>query len=168
MALNLVRTGNLDKPATADWQVVPAGTSVIDIDDLDGGVFPSGTVNFGASDGVETITIPIAGDTAFESDETFELIIIGSNAGPITGGPRVATIVNDDAITVDSAQINDGSPQRSKITEIHVRFNTLVDAPTAAFSLTNLGTPQQPQHTPVTGLATTLVDEGAATVVTRV
>ncbi len=166
MTLNLVRTGNLSKPATADWMLVPTGTNAIDIDDLDGTAFPSGTVNFAVDDGVEAVTIPIRGDTAFESAETFELVVTGTTGGPITGGPRVATILNDDALGVDGVELNDGSAQRSKVTEVHVRFNALVDAQASAFSLTNLGTPQQPQNVPVTDLAITFADVGASTVVT--
>ena len=166
MTLNLVRTGNLSKPATADWLLLPTGTSAIDIDDLDGTAFPSGTVDFGVDDGVEAVTIPIRGDTAFESAETFELVVTGTTGGPITGGPRVATILNDDALGVDGVELNDGSAQRSKVTEVHVRFNALVDASASAFSLTNLGTPQQPQNVPVTDLAITFADVGASTVAT--
>tara|TARA_R110002049_G_scaffold72490_1_gene186989 strand:+ start:93066 stop:96530 length:3465 start_codon:yes stop_codon:yes gene_type:complete len=161
---NIVRTGNRGKTASADWQVVPSGVNPIDLDDV-GGVYPSGTVNFGLNDGVEVVTVPIVGDLIPESDETFDIIVTSANSGPITGGPRTITIVNDDAPSVDSVIINEGAVTRSAVTKVEVVFDTLVDAPPSAFSLTNLGTTASPGSTPVTGLAISSDSTGPVTIV---
>ena len=166
---NIVRTGNRDKTASATWQVVPSGTNPIDLDDINGSVYPSGTVNFAVNDGVATVTVPITGDLLLEADETFDLIVTSTNAGPITGGPRTITIVNDDTAlppNVASVVINDGAAQRSAVTKIDVVFDSLVNAPASAFSLTNLGTYASPASDPVTGLSVSADNTGPVTIVT--
>ena len=164
MQFNIVRTGNRDKTASATWQVVPSGTNPIDLDDV-GGAYPSGTVNFGINDGVEVVTVPITGDLLPESDETFQVIVTSANSGPITGGPRTATITNNDAASVVDVIINEGAEQRSAVTKIEVIFDGFVAAPASAFTLTNLGTTSSPLSTPVTGLSVTADNSGSATVV---
>ncbi len=168
LLLNIVRTGNRDKPATATWQVAPSGSNPVDLDDFLGGVYPGGTVIFGIGDGIETVTLPIAGDQVIEPDETFQVFVTGTNGGPITGGPRTATIVNDDVTpppSVVSVEINEGAVQRSTVTKVQVTFDRLIDAPSSAFTLTNLGTTNAPANLPVTGLLITPTDDGSQTVV---
>ena len=168
MQFNIVRTGNRDKTAEATWQIVPSGSNPIDLDDIDGTAFPSGTVNFGVNDGIETVTVPITGDFSIEEDETFDVVVTSTNAGPITGGPRTVTITNDDTTlppTVDSVVINEGADQRSALTKVEVIFDSLVDTPAAAFALTNLGTYDEPTNDPVAGLSVSSDNTGAVTVV---
>ncbi len=166
LQLNIVRTGQRQVPATADWQIVPSGSHPIDINDVDGSSFPSGTVVFGAGDGVETVSIPITGDLAVEENETFELVVTASSSGLITGGPRTITLLDDDQPVVAGVTINDGSDQRSAVNEIHVTFDRLIDVPASAFQLTNKGTQSQPANIPVTDLVVTSVDNGSVTTVT--
>jgi hypothetical protein len=165
---NIVRTGNRDKTASATWQIVPSGTNPIDLDDINGSVYPTGTVNFGLNDGVATVTVPITGDLLLEADETFDVIVTSANSGPITGGPRTVTIVNDDTAlppNVASVVINEGAVQRSAVTKIDVVFDSLVDAPATAFALTNLGTNASPASIPVTGFSVSADNSGAVTIV---
>ncbi len=166
MAFSIVRSGNLEKTASVDWQVVPAGSFAIDVSDLDLATFPSGTVSFAVDDDVETVAIPILGDPNLEADETFDLIVTFSNAGPVTGGARTGVILNDDEPGVESVIVNDGSIQRSAIRKVEVHFDGLVEVSPDAFSLTNLGTDASPTSIPVDNLIVNMEDQGAFTKVT--
>jgi uncharacterized repeat protein (TIGR01451 family) len=46
---------------------------------------------------VKTFTIAIIGDTAFEPDETFNVVITGADNATFSTAPAICTIVNDDA-----------------------------------------------------------------------
>ena len=85
MNFKIVRSGNLEKTATADWRIVPAGAYPIDLIDVNLAAFPSGTVEFAVDEDVETIVIPISGDRILEADETYDVMVTYSNAGPVTG-----------------------------------------------------------------------------------
>ena len=63
----------------------------------------SGTLTFLANDTSETISVPVAGDTTFESDETFfvDLSDPSENAG-FTDAQGVGTITNDDTDPCDT------------------------------------------------------------------
>jgi hypothetical protein len=101
-----------------------------------------------------------------EADETFELIVTHSDAGPVTGDRRTGIILNDDAPSVEVVIINDGSIQRSAIRHVEIRFDGLADAPIDAFSLTNLGTDASPTNLPVDNLIVTVEDQATFTRVT--
>jgi hypothetical protein len=163
-----VRTGNLKKTARVDWKVVPAGTYPIGVEDLGLSEFPQGTVAFGIDVDVRSIEIPILGDTQSEADETYEVVVVAADSGPVTGAVRNAAILNDDAPRVDATILDDGSNQRSAIRTIQVEFTGLVDAPPSAFSLTYLGNENDPLNLPVDDIVVTPVDddETAATRVT--
>ena len=61
------------------------------------GSSPTGTVSFAAGEVTKTISINVVGDTAVESDETFNLTLSGAtNGATITSGTATATILNDD------------------------------------------------------------------------
>mgnify|MGYP003662818429 CR=1 FL=1 len=69
--------------------------------------------------------------------------------------------------SVDSVLINGNTDvQRSAITSIVITFDSLVDVPDNAFSITNLGIPFQTSSTPVTGLIVDTVDGATQTVTT--
>lgn len=162
MSFQLVRTGNLNKAVSVNWQIAPVGTNPIDVNDVVGTELPSGSVSFAVNETLKTVTVPIQGDEELELSETYDFSATSSNA-LVTGGSRTATIVNDDFPGVISTTINDGAPQRSSITEVHVLFDTLVDAPAAAFTLTNIDT-----DTPVTGLTVTSSDNPSSQTVATI
>lgn len=163
IAISIVRSGNLEKTASAQWQLVPTGTYPVDFDDLGLAAFPSGTVDFAIGDDVETVVIPIAGDSILEADETFELVLTAADSGPVTGNSRIGTLLNDDEPEVEAVIVNDGSVQRSAIRKLEVQFTGLVDVSTEAVTLTYLGTESSPANQVVVGLLVNVIDEGTAT-----
>lgn len=165
MNFELIRSGYLDKTVIANWQVVQTGTDPADASDFSGGALPSGSTTFVPGDEVETISVLISGDSVPELDETYELVVT-STSGFVTNGTRTATVINDDALQVEAVVVNDGAVQRSSLTEVRVEFNALVDAPTAAFTLTNTGTPSNPANDAVTDLTYVFADVGSKTMLT--
>lgn len=160
----VVRSGYLDKPATVAWQLVPAGADPIDAMDVDSVGLPSGIVQFATGIDVELISIPIRGDQTLEPDESFDVILTDTtNAGPITVAARLGLVRNDDEPAVESVLVNEGSPQRSSVRRVEVRFDGLVDGSPDAFSLVNLGTDAAPKDETVEDLVITAVDEGGRT-----
>jgi hypothetical protein len=88
------RSGDTAAPGSVDWAVSGAD---VDGADFPGGL-PSGTLNFAAGQASQTLTVNVAGDTAFESDEDFTVTLSNASAGssiitPSAGG----TIENDDS-----------------------------------------------------------------------
>ena len=93
----VTRTGNTTLSHSATWAVTGNGTSAADAADFSGGVFASGTVDFAAGQLTKVITVNVAGDTAFESDEGFR-VTLGSpsnNATLLTSAAN-GIIRNDD------------------------------------------------------------------------
>ena len=65
--------------------------------DFAGSVFPTGTVSFAAGQNTRTITIPMAGDLAFEADEGFAVTLSNPSSGAsIDIASATGTIQNDD------------------------------------------------------------------------
>ena len=76
-----------------DFVVVLTGR----VTDFAGAVWPSGTITFGRGESSKTITISVAADTTFETDETFTVALSNPIGGVITTGTATGTIKNDDA-----------------------------------------------------------------------
>ncbi len=93
----VTRTGDLSTASTVDWVVTGSGANPADASDFDGGVLPSGTLNFAIDDVTAVITVNVAADATFEQDEGFTVTI--SNASPsgvMTTATADGTIQNDD------------------------------------------------------------------------
>ncbi len=93
------RTGNLTVASSVDWSVSGGNAT---FDDFAVGPLPttSGTLSFAANETNKTITIPIADDTAFESDESFNVVLSKPvNAVLGTAFSATGTIRNDDPLT---------------------------------------------------------------------
>ncbi len=95
----VTRSGDLIENGSVDYTVVGNGGFPADGDDFLGGLLPSGTVTFDtAGESEATIIIEVAGDSDFEGDESFTVILSNPAAGgEITGGSAGGTILNDDA-----------------------------------------------------------------------
>ena len=68
----------------------------------------AGTLTFAAGQIVQTISVPVIGDTVFEPDETFFVNLSNPTNSPIADGQGQATIVDDDAtpISIDDVTVN--------------------------------------------------------------
>jgi hypothetical protein len=88
----VTRTGDAKKAGSISYGVTGAQE-----EDFAGAVWPSGTITFGRGESSKTITISVAADTTFETDDTFTVALSNPIGGVITTGTATSTIKNDDA-----------------------------------------------------------------------
>ena len=94
----VTRAGNLDQVATVSWHV-PGGGIGASPSDFAGAVLPSGVVSFAVGQTTQIITILVTGDTAIESDETFQVILSAPSANAVVlQASASGTIINDDSL----------------------------------------------------------------------
>ena len=113
LSYTVTRTGDLSVSTTVDWSVI-AGTATAA--DFAGGVLPSGSVSFAPGETTQTITIDLAGDGAWEGNETFTVQLSNASAhADITSNNVAGQIVDDDdtltlgAVSVNHAEGNSGT-----------------------------------------------------------
>ena len=100
----------------------------------------SGTMSFSSSSvHSQTFTVPVCGDTTFESNETFNVTLSNPSSGETIGSPasQTVTINNDDAsgptVTGVTSSTADGSYTAGQVIPVQVTFSQAV---------TVTGTPQ--------------------------
>jgi VCBS repeat-containing protein len=109
MTFTITRSGGSAAAASVDYTLNLTGGA--DASDLAPGTPLSGTVNFGVGDTTRTIVVNVVGDTAPEPNETFTITLANpTNGNPsyttvISDGTGVGTIVNDDAITLHTYEV---------------------------------------------------------------
>jgi hypothetical protein len=94
-------------PATVDF-VTASGSASIGTDF----VAASGQLNFAAGTATRTIAVIINGDTTFETDETFNVILSSAVGATLTDAQGIGTITNDDsppALSVGDVSGNEGN-----------------------------------------------------------
>lgn len=93
---DIIREGDL-AAASVPWSVAGTGSHPANAADFAGGVLPSGTASFAAGQTSLRITVPIAGDTLREPDETYAIRLDIPQDALIAAPHRlVATISGDD------------------------------------------------------------------------
>jgi Ca2+-binding RTX toxin-like protein len=93
----VTRAGDTSNASTVDWSV--QGTSVT-AGDFTGGVLPSGSLSFVAGETSKTISVPVAGDTIREANESFQVVLSNANGATISVSSAQGTILNDDPLPV--------------------------------------------------------------------
>ena len=94
----IYRTGLTSGVTSVNWAVVGAGSSPTTTNDFVPGSALSGLLTFAPTETEKTVTVQVAGDTTFEPDETFDLILSGATSGAeIIRASQRAVITNDDA-----------------------------------------------------------------------
>ncbi|MEM9827339.1 MAG: GEVED domain-containing protein [Planctomycetota bacterium] len=84
-SFEMVRTGDVTAPLSVDWSVDANGALyAASPDDFEGGVFPTGTADFGPGESSVMITLNTIGDVRLEENETFFVRI-----GEIVSGSAV-------------------------------------------------------------------------------
>ena len=109
----LTRKGDLSGRDSVEWSVVGSGSNPASAADFVNGILPSGSVTFAPGESEHTVTLGIAGDSAFEQDETFIVEISNPSTGfaiaKANGVP--GSIWDNDIpleISVRSAEIREG------------------------------------------------------------
>lgn len=95
VTFTVTRGGDLSRPASVLWEVVPSGANPANAEDF-GGVYFSGVVAFGVGETSKTITVWVDADTVGEQDETFSVVLSDAEGATILTGEASVTILNDD------------------------------------------------------------------------
>jgi DNA-binding beta-propeller fold protein YncE len=101
----------------------------------------AGTITFAPGQTSRTILLTTLDDTLSEPTETFTINLFNPTGATIADGQAVAAIIDNDAPAVIGIRVNDGSAQRSRVTDLTVTFATQVtfaSTPAAAFTLTRV------------------------------
>jgi hypothetical protein len=89
----VTRGGSIAGPASAAWAVAAGSASA---DDFAGGTLPTGTVSFAPGQASQVITVPVAGDSVAEPDETFSVTLSGVPAGVSLGVATAGGVIRND------------------------------------------------------------------------
>ncbi len=93
----VTRSGDPTTAVSVNYAVGGTGAHPANAADFAGAVLPSGVVNFAAGETSQVITVNVAGDQAFESDEDFSVTLSGATGGAgITTATAAGVIQNDD------------------------------------------------------------------------
>ena len=138
------RTGAL-VPADFTWAVVGSGANPADAADFQGGVFPSGTMNFANGSASRQIIFRVQGDRDVEMTEGYDLVITpvvpNPNADYVGGLTWTDTIVNDDVdmgIVATDAVKDEGHTGTTNYT-FTVTRSGLLDVRTSDWAVTGSG-----------------------------
>lgn len=96
-AFQVTRSGDLSGASSAAWSVAGSGANPAAASDFQGGLLPTGVVNFAAGQSAATINVMVAGDTLVEANEDFTLTLSSATGATITGAAATGRITNDDA-----------------------------------------------------------------------
>ncbi len=100
----ITRPEDIEVPASVNWSVEGTGVNPADGDDFIQGVLPSGILNFAAGQTTQDVTVTVSGDTDFEFDESFSLVLSDPSGTFITTSDNV-TIQNDDSPHIALAEL---------------------------------------------------------------
>ena len=100
ISFTVSRAGGSSGAVSATWTAsFQGGTNGANAGDLAPGAVLTGTVAFADGATSATITLPIAGDTGTEPDETFLVTLTDATGGATLGDAEaIGTILNDDAV----------------------------------------------------------------------
>ena len=115
----VTRTGDARGSASVDFVIAGTATKGTDVADFDGGVLPSGTVNFSANETTKTMTINVVGDTTVEPNEGFTVALSNPSHAVIGTASATGTVLNDDtslAIAAASANKAEGNSGNTAFT----------------------------------------------------
>ena len=95
---NVLRQGSTDGTASVNYAVLGSNGEFTPAtaDDFFDGQFPNGTVTFSDGENIQTISVPVLGDTQREADEAFVVVLSQPQRSTINVGQAKAVIRNDD------------------------------------------------------------------------
>jgi hypothetical protein len=129
--------------SSVDWAVTGTGAHPANAADFDGGVLPSGTVNFTAGQTSAQITVNVAGDITVENDEDFTVTLSNPQPnGAINTASATSTITNDDTgvfITTDQSSKAEGNSGATPFTFTVTRSGVLTGTSDLTWSVSGSG-----------------------------
>ncbi|MBE9604195.1 pre-peptidase C-terminal domain-containing protein [Acetobacteraceae bacterium H6797] len=144
----ITRSGSTLEASTVKWAVDGKTTAPVTGADFVGGVMPSGSVTFAAGETSKVITINVAGDSVFEADERFRVVLSDPQGATIGTGAATGVIRNDDvassflAIRALDATKNEGDSGSTPFTFTVTRSGDTTGAASANWSVA--GTTSKP------------------------
>jgi hypothetical protein len=162
VAFTLTRSGELKYDAKVSWHIelIDAEANLADF----GGTLPSGILELPLGETTFTINIPISGDSSYEANEKFKLVIDAPEPGlTITVDNAEGTITNDDALIsiVDNVVINENGTATFTLS----RTGVLTESNTVTWTITPSGNVLGTNDiSNLTGTATFAADSATTTV----
>jgi Ca2+-binding RTX toxin-like protein len=95
-AFTLTLSRALPTAVTVSWAVTGTGTSPASAADFANGNFPSGTATIAAGQTTATVNVQVRGDTAVETDETFQVTLSNTTGGAALGTATATSIIRND------------------------------------------------------------------------
>ncbi len=130
-----------------DWAVISSGSNAANATDFVGGVLPSGTVSFAPGETSKVITVNVLGDTTFEPNENFTVILSNpTNGANITTATATGTIENDDVaipiltIAATSSSQTEGNSGSKAFTFTVTRADNTTGSNNVNWAVTGTGT----------------------------
>ncbi|WP_254066404.1 ELWxxDGT repeat protein, partial [Microcystis aeruginosa] len=130
-----------------DWAVISSGSNPANAADFVGGLFPSGTVSFAPGETSKVITVNVLGDTTFEPNENFTVILSNpTNGANITTATAIGTIQNDDVaipiltIAATNANQTEGNSGSKAFTFTVTRADNTTGSNNVNWAVTGTGT----------------------------
>jgi predicted extracellular nuclease/Ca2+-binding RTX toxin-like protein len=159
----VTRTGGTAGAITADYVVsTPGGAGGATADDFAPGALV-GQVSFADGETSKTITVLVQGDTVFESNETFNVLLSNATGGALIGDDTgIGTITNDDvAPNPGSVSVADVSIVEGNLGTSILTFTVTRTGGTAAFDV-NYATSNggDPTHAAATAVSDYLAASG--------
>ncbi|MFN6185199.1 MAG: ELWxxDGT repeat protein [Microcystis sp.] len=130
-----------------NWAVISSGSNPANATDFVGGVLPSGTVSFAPGETSKVITVNVLGDTTFEPNENFTVILSNpTNGANITTATATGTINNDDVaipiltIAATNASQTEGNSGSKAFTFTVTRADNTTGSNNVNWAVTGTGT----------------------------
>lgn len=105
----VTRSGDVAGASSAQWAVIGSGANPAGSADFVGGIKPSGTVSFAAGEASKLITVNVAGNTAVEADNGFQVTLSTPVGATLATASAAGLIRNDDvpaSYSIGSTQID--------------------------------------------------------------
>jgi len=160
---NLTFTVQLSAPAAQQVSFVYSTQNVTAIAGVDY-VARSGTLTIPAGASSGTIAVSVVGDTVFESNERFRLILSSATNATILDGDAFGTILNDDArptLTIGNSRIVEGNSGTANMVFTVSSTNAADTAITVSYATSNLTATAGVDYLATAGLLT--IPAGATT-----
>ena len=139
----VTRTGVISGESHVNYVVTGSSVNAADAVDFEGGVLPSGTVDFAANETTKTITINVSGDTTGEKDEGFTVTLSNPTGATVGTATAAGTVVNDDtslsivSLSANKAEGNSATPTAFTFTVSRTGLTNV--ATTVSYAVTGTG-----------------------------
>ncbi|MFM9962861.1 MAG: Calx-beta domain-containing protein [Planctomycetaceae bacterium] len=143
LTFKVTRAGTTSGIASVDFKVTPTGSGTFAADATDfGGILPSGTVTFAASETQKTITINVSGDTLGEPSESFVVTLSNAIGATLETGTAIGGILKDDSslsIAATGASQSEGNSGHRPFSFTVTRTGITRGAAMASYAITGSG-----------------------------